>query len=168
MGHFKILVVLDSRTFHKYFAPDRVEMSSSNGGMAEGDIGGEAEGNIGGRAVASAGNTSESSHSKDVSRPDVPSRDDSIEFIGIIRKEMRRIFPHVPDLDLLRWLGSQSDSRVSPKLRSDAMSKRIKLSELAKVVAKKTATSSSKGVMIYEASKTASKNRALDDRFKGK
>ncbi|GFY87277.1 hypothetical protein Acr_05g0009160 [Actinidia rufa] len=38
-GHFKIPVVLDSRTFHKYFTPGQVEMSSSSGGMAEGDIG---------------------------------------------------------------------------------------------------------------------------------
>ncbi|GFZ00417.1 hypothetical protein Acr_14g0000530 [Actinidia rufa] len=38
-GHFKILVVLDSRTFHKYFALGRVEMSSSGGGSVEGDIG---------------------------------------------------------------------------------------------------------------------------------
>ncbi|GFS35777.1 aminopeptidase P1 [Actinidia rufa] len=33
-GHFKIPVVLDSRTFHKYFALGRVEMSSSGGAMS--------------------------------------------------------------------------------------------------------------------------------------
>ena len=49
-----------------------------------------------------------------------------------------------------------------------AMSKRIKLSQLAKVVAEKAATSSSKGVVIFEASKMASKKRALDDGFQGK
>ncbi|GFS39087.1 hypothetical protein Acr_00g0061090 [Actinidia rufa] len=40
-GHFKILVILNSRTFHKYFAPDRVEMSLSDSDKAEGDIGSE-------------------------------------------------------------------------------------------------------------------------------
>ncbi|GFZ15877.1 hypothetical protein Acr_25g0002860 [Actinidia rufa] len=141
VGHFKIPVVLDSRTFHKYFAPDRVKISSSSGGTTEGDIGGEAEGDIGGGAVASAstGNVSESSHFKDVPRPEVLSRDDSVEFIGIIGKEMRRILPH-----------------------------RIKLSQLAKVVAKKTATSSSKGVVISEAPKMKPKKRASDDESKGK
>ncbi|GFZ00931.1 hypothetical protein Acr_14g0005660 [Actinidia rufa] len=84
-------------------------MSSSGGGTAKGDIGGEAEGDIGGGAATSSGNTSESSHSQDVPRPEVSSRDDSIEFIGIIRKEKRRIFPHIPDLNLLRWSGEKSE-----------------------------------------------------------
>ncbi|GFY85508.1 hypothetical protein Acr_04g0002460 [Actinidia rufa] len=95
----------------------------------------EAEDDIGGRAAASMGDA------------------------RIIEKEMRRILPHVHDLDLLRWsgekirdpflgpapsslssssnsrLGSQLDSRLSSELRSDAMSKRIKLSLLAKAIA---------------------------------
>ncbi|GFZ03492.1 hypothetical protein Acr_16g0001160 [Actinidia rufa] len=158
-GHFKILVVLDSKTFHKYFAPGRVEMSLSGRGTTEGDIGGEAEGDIRGRATVSAGDASESSHSKDVPRPEVPSRDDSVEFIGIIGKEMRRILPHVLDLTLLRWSGgkvrdpflglapsslsSSSDSRLGSPSDSD-WSKRINLSQLAKVVAEKTVTASSK------------------------
>ncbi|GFZ19872.1 hypothetical protein Acr_28g0005770 [Actinidia rufa] len=152
-----------------------------SGGTAEVDIGGEAEGNIRGGAATSTGDTSESSQSKDVPRPEVLSRDDSVKFIGIIGKEMRRILPYVPDLNLLRWsgekvrdhflgpapnssssssdsrLGSRSDSRLSPELRSDVISKRIKLSQLAKVVAKKIATSSSK------ASEMASKKGALND-----
>ncbi|GFZ12349.1 hypothetical protein Acr_23g0007340 [Actinidia rufa] len=48
------------------------------------------------------------------------------------------------------------------------MSKRLKLSDLAKVVAKKAATSASKGVVISEGSKTTSGKRALDDGSKGK
>ena len=48
------------------------------------------------------------------------------------------------------------------------MSKRIKLSQLAKVVAEKTAIYSSKGVVISEAFEMASKKRALDDGSKGK
>ncbi|GFS36407.1 hypothetical protein Acr_00g0045780 [Actinidia rufa] len=127
-----------------------------------GALGGEAEGNIGGGAATSASDASESSHSKDVPRPEVPSRDDSVEFIRIIGKEMRRILPHIPDLTLLRWSGG--------KVRDPflAMSKRIKLSQLAKVVAEKTTTSSSKGVVISEVSEMASKKRPLDDGSKGK
>ncbi|GFZ21535.1 hypothetical protein Acr_29g0006970 [Actinidia rufa] len=99
-------VILNSRTFHKYFATGRVEMSSSGGSTVKGDIGGEAEGDIGGGAST---------------------------FVG-----------HA------------------------MMSRRIKLSELAKVVAKKAATPSSKSVVIFEASKTTSKKRTLDDGSKGK
>ncbi|GFY96748.1 hypothetical protein Acr_11g0010540 [Actinidia rufa] len=48
------------------------------------------------------------------------------------------------------------------------MSKRLKLSDLAKVVAKKAATFASKGVVISEGSETTSGKRALDDGSKGK
>ncbi|GFZ19277.1 hypothetical protein Acr_27g0010160 [Actinidia rufa] len=48
------------------------------------------------------------------------------------------------------------------------MSKRLKLSDLAKVVAQKAATSASKGVVISEGSETTSGKRALDDGSKGK
>ncbi|GFS38925.1 hypothetical protein Acr_00g0060240 [Actinidia rufa] len=48
------------------------------------------------------------------------------------------------------------------------MSKRLKLSDLAKVVAQKAATSASKGVVISEGSETTFGKRALDDGSKGK
>ncbi|GFY96585.1 hypothetical protein Acr_11g0008910 [Actinidia rufa] len=48
------------------------------------------------------------------------------------------------------------------------MSKRLKLSDLAKVVAQKAATSASKGVVISEGSETISGKRDLDDGSKGK
>ncbi|GFZ03787.1 hypothetical protein Acr_16g0004110 [Actinidia rufa] len=48
------------------------------------------------------------------------------------------------------------------------MSRRLKLSDLAKVVAQKTATSASKGVVISEGSETTSGKRPLDDGSKGK
>ncbi|GFY86119.1 hypothetical protein Acr_04g0008570 [Actinidia rufa] len=48
------------------------------------------------------------------------------------------------------------------------MSKRLKLSDLAKVVAQKAATSASKGVVLSEGSETTSGKRALDDGSKGK
>ncbi|GFY95697.1 hypothetical protein Acr_11g0000030 [Actinidia rufa] len=48
------------------------------------------------------------------------------------------------------------------------MSKRLKFSDLSKVVAQKAATSTSKGVVISEGSETTSGKRALDDGSKGK
>ncbi|GFZ06624.1 hypothetical protein Acr_18g0007940 [Actinidia rufa] len=48
------------------------------------------------------------------------------------------------------------------------MSKRLKLSNLAKVVAQKAATSASRGVVISEGSETTSGKRALDDGSNGK
>ncbi|GFS40351.1 hypothetical protein Acr_00g0068030 [Actinidia rufa] len=48
------------------------------------------------------------------------------------------------------------------------MSKRLKLSDLAKVVAQKAATSISKGVVISEGFETTSGKRVLDDGSKGK
>ncbi|GFZ16733.1 hypothetical protein Acr_26g0000030 [Actinidia rufa] len=48
------------------------------------------------------------------------------------------------------------------------MSKRLKLSDLAKVVAQKAANSVSKGVVISEGSETTSGKRVLDDGSKGK
>ncbi|GFY97875.1 hypothetical protein Acr_12g0004160 [Actinidia rufa] len=48
------------------------------------------------------------------------------------------------------------------------MSKRLKLSDLTKVVAQKAATSASKGVVISEGSETTSGKEALDDGSKGK
>ncbi|GFY85222.1 hypothetical protein Acr_03g0019960 [Actinidia rufa] len=53
--------------------------------------------------------------------------------------------------------------RCSVSLRA-----RLKLSDLAKVVAQKAATSASKGVVISEGSETTSGKRALDDGSKGK
>ncbi|GFZ03407.1 hypothetical protein Acr_16g0000310 [Actinidia rufa] len=80
--HFKILAFLDSRTFHKYFVPNQVEMSSSGSDTVEGDAGG--------RATASAGDESESRYSRDVPYPNVLSRDDLVDFIGIIKKENKK------------------------------------------------------------------------------
>ncbi|GFZ00559.1 hypothetical protein Acr_14g0001940 [Actinidia rufa] len=144
-GHFKILVILTSSTFYKYFALGRVEVSSSGGGAVEGDTGGKAAGDIK-EAAALMGPTSESSCSTSVSRLDVPSRGDSIEFVGTIGDGMR-IPLHASNL---------------------AISRRIKLNELAKVAAQKAATPSSKGVIISEGSEMASKKRAPNDGSKGK
>ncbi|PSS08074.1 Protein naked cuticle 1 like [Actinidia chinensis var. chinensis] len=63
-GHFKISVILNSRPFRKYFAPDRVEMSLNGSDKAEGDIRGEAEGDIGGVTIASVGDATMSKRIK--------------------------------------------------------------------------------------------------------
>ncbi|GFZ19567.1 hypothetical protein Acr_28g0002720 [Actinidia rufa] len=115
----------------------RGKMSSSGGSTVEGDIGGG--------ATTSVGDASESHHSRYVPCPDVPSRDDSVEYIGTIGKEMWRILPH-----------------------------RIKLSQLAKTMAEKAAISFTKGVVISEKHpqdevlESPSKKRAFDDGSKGK
>ncbi|PSS36174.1 Collagen alpha-1(VII) chain like [Actinidia chinensis var. chinensis] len=75
-----------------------VEVSSSGGGMAEGEVGGEAEGDIRGENAATADHTSESSRSIDVSPLGVLSREDSVELAGIIGEEM--LSPHAFDLDV--------------------------------------------------------------------
>ncbi|GFY90437.1 hypothetical protein Acr_07g0006340 [Actinidia rufa] len=77
---------------------------------------------------------------------------------GTFRLYYRAIDPAPTSYFLLRRLVNQLP----------AMSKRLKLSDLAKVVAKKAATSASKGVVISEGSETTSGKRALDDRSKGK
>ncbi|GFY91276.1 hypothetical protein Acr_07g0014720 [Actinidia rufa] len=75
------------------------------------------------------------------------------------------------------WSGLRVTSFLSLTCLSDgerlvnqrsAMSKRLKLSDLAKVVAQKAATSASKGVVISEGSETTSGKRALDDGSTGK
>ncbi|GFY88859.1 hypothetical protein Acr_06g0007990 [Actinidia rufa] len=60
--------------------------------------------------------------------------------------------------------------RCSAPLRASDLPclKRLKLSDLTKVVAQKAATSASKGVVISEGSETTSGKRALDDGSKGK
>ncbi|PSS07222.1 Proline--tRNA ligase [Actinidia chinensis var. chinensis] len=163
-GHFKIPVILTSRTFYKYFSPGRVEVSSSGSGVAEGDIGGEAEGDIR-EAAALASHASESSYSTGVSRPDVPSREGSVEFVGTIRDGMR-IPLHASNLGLLRRFGERNRDHLG--LIPSSLSSSSGSSELAKVAAQKIATPSSKGVVISEGSEMASKKRAPDNGSKGK
>ncbi|GFY81138.1 hypothetical protein Acr_01g0009470 [Actinidia rufa] len=142
-GHFKILVILNSRTFYKYFAPGQVEVYSSGGCMAGGEVGGEAEGDIRGESAATADHASESSHPTNVSRLGVPSREGSIELAGFIEEEM--LSPHASVLDAKAVRGKG----LRPL-------RRLKLSELAKVVAQKAAAPTLKGVVapLSEAKKT--------------
>ena len=75
-GYFNISIVLDSRTFHWFFASGRTEMSSSGGDNDKFRDG----------TVAILGDEGESCH------------------IRTIGKEMRNVLPRLLDLTLLRWL----------------------------------------------------------------
>ncbi|GFY96664.1 hypothetical protein Acr_11g0009700 [Actinidia rufa] len=155
--HFKILVILTSRTFYKYFAIGQVEVSSSSGGAAKGDIRGEAEGDIR-EAAAPAGHASESSCSTGVFRLDVPSREGSIEFVKTIGDGMR-IPLHASNLGLLRRSGERDRDHLG----------------LAPSSLSSSSGSSSKshnpffeGCGLSEGSEMASKKRAPNDGSKGK
>ncbi|GFZ12653.1 hypothetical protein Acr_23g0010380 [Actinidia rufa] len=63
---------------------------------------------------------------------------------------------------------ARSHGLVLPRSRGFGDWTSLKLSDLAKVVAQKAATSASKGVVISEGSETTSGKRALDDGSKGK
>ncbi|GFS34098.1 hypothetical protein Acr_00g0032210 [Actinidia rufa] len=56
-----------------------------------------------GRAAPVTGDKGESFHFRDEHSLSESPQGTSIEYIGTIRKEMRRILPHVLDLPLLRW-----------------------------------------------------------------
>ncbi|GFY91512.1 hypothetical protein Acr_07g0017080 [Actinidia rufa] len=122
-GYFEVSKVLGSRTFQKHFATGCTALSTSGGdNTASGEEG------------------------------EFITREDSVEYLGVIRqgigRAVRRAFPGVPDETLLRWLGGKvknpftnlrpgtsgfssgsgsdsiSDSELPPELRSDAMSAR--------------------------------------------
>ncbi|GFZ06815.1 hypothetical protein Acr_18g0009850 [Actinidia rufa] len=97
-------------------------------------------------------------------RRESPSRNDSIECLGSIRTELRRLLPHIPDLTLLRWTGGKvldpildhflnapssnpssescSDSSLPVELESDAMSKRVSFKKIGEKLEKMAGASS--------------------------
>ncbi|GFS34121.1 hypothetical protein Acr_00g0032370 [Actinidia rufa] len=98
---FTIKEVLKSKFFRRYFKLNSKSMASSGGDNGK-DI------QIGGMALV-VGDKGESHHSRDESYRDDHSQDGSIEYIGTIRKEMRKVLPRLPDLTLLGILGEKSD-----------------------------------------------------------
>ena len=55
---------------------------------------------------AYSGDSGESRHSRDEHiQRDSHFRDESLEYLGTVRKELRRILPNIPDLTLLMWSG---------------------------------------------------------------
>ncbi|GFS29092.1 hypothetical protein Acr_00g0005310 [Actinidia rufa] len=75
---------------------------------------------IGGVALVT-GNNGESHHSRDEPHRGYHSLNGSVEYIGTLKKEMRKVFPHLPDLTLLRLLGGKVRSLI-PSLESGSSS----------------------------------------------
>ncbi|GFZ15737.1 hypothetical protein Acr_25g0001460 [Actinidia rufa] len=158
---FPILLHMKFFGFQGYRAAQvsRGEMSSYDGDK---DTSGDG-------AVAASSNEGESLRPRDESPQNESPRDEFVEYVGIIKKEWRRILPLLPDLTMLRLLGgkvpnplglspfssgpssdsrseSLSDSRLPLELRLDGwmMSKRITLLKLAKRVDDKKSKEGSK------------------------
>ncbi|GFZ04977.1 hypothetical protein Acr_17g0005490 [Actinidia rufa] len=96
---FTIKEVFESKFFCKCFKVASQFMASNEGNKRDNPPPSS--------AAPIAGNEGESCHSRDEPRLSGPSQDDSVEYIGTIKKKMRRILPHVPDLTLLRWSGGK-------------------------------------------------------------
>ncbi|GFZ12756.1 aluminum activated malate transporter family protein [Actinidia rufa] len=132
-----------------------------------------------GDTPSSSSDVGESQNPHEQARRESPSRDDSIDCLGSIRTELRRMLPHIPDLTLLRWSGGKvldpildrfmnapssssnfssescSDSSLPVELESDAMSKRISFKKIGEKLGKSADVSSgtpvpTKGVVIGE------------------
>ncbi|GFY92556.1 hypothetical protein Acr_08g0009520 [Actinidia rufa] len=162
-GCFSVPVLLDSKSYRRVFVSPGSRASRIAGGNLPS---GEAPSNVG-----------ESQNPHEQARRESPSRDDSIECLGSIRTELRRLLPHIPDLTLLRWTGGKvldsildhflnapssnpssescSDSSLPVELESDTMSKRVNFKKIGKKLGKMAGASSGtpvleKGVVIGE------------------
>ncbi|GFY83191.1 hypothetical protein Acr_02g0014310 [Actinidia rufa] len=115
-------------------------------------------------APSSSSDVGESQNPHEQARRESPSRDDSIECLGSIRTELRRLLPHILDLTLLRWTGGKvldpildrflnvpssnpssescSDSSLPVELESDAMSKRVSFKKIGEKLGKTAGASS--------------------------
>ena len=87
-------IVLGSKAFQNCFALDRERMSSNDRDNVEDE-------SLDGVATT-AGDEGESYHSRDKHPRSESPRDESVEYIGTIKKEMRNILHRLPDLTLLR------------------------------------------------------------------
>ena len=94
-----VSVVMSSKAFKKSIALNSQGMSSSGGDNIE-------DKSVNG-ATAIAGDKGESYHTQDEPRRGDHSRDGSVEYIGTIKKQMRRVLPRLPDLTFLRLLGER-------------------------------------------------------------
>ncbi|GFY88794.1 hypothetical protein Acr_06g0007340 [Actinidia rufa] len=130
-----------------------------------------------GEVSSSTSDVAESKNPHEQARRESPSRDDSIECLGSIRTNLRRLLPHIPDLTLLRWSGGKvldpildrfsnapssnslsescSDLSLPVELELDAMSKRVSFKKIGEKLGKVAGASSgaptpAKGVIIGE------------------
>ena len=69
--------------------------------------GDNAEDKLAGGAAPIASDEGESHHSRDKHSQGDHSRDDLVEYLGTIKKGIRRLLPYLPDLTLLRFLGGR-------------------------------------------------------------
>ncbi|GFZ11447.1 hypothetical protein Acr_22g0008450 [Actinidia rufa] len=163
-GRFSIPVLLDSKSFGRVFGSPGSRASRTAGDNL-----------LSGEAPSSSSDVGESKNPHDQARRESPSRDDSIECLGSIRTNFRRLLPHIPDLTLLRWSGGKvldpildrssnapssnsssescSDSSLPVELESDAMSKRVSFKKIGEKLGKAAGASSgtpapAKGVVI--------------------
>ncbi|GFS35921.1 hypothetical protein Acr_00g0042710 [Actinidia rufa] len=152
-GRFSVPVLLESKSFGRVFGSPESKTSRTAGDNLPS-----------GEAPSSSSDVGESENPHDQARRESPSRDDSIECLGSIRMNFRRLLPHIPDLTLLRWLGGKvldpilgrssnasssnslsescSDSSLPVELESDAMSKRVSFKKIGEKLGKTAGASS--------------------------
>ncbi|GFY92423.1 hypothetical protein Acr_08g0008190 [Actinidia rufa] len=104
-GRFSVPVLLESKSFGQVFGSPESRTSRTAGANLPS-----------GEASSSSSDVGESENPHDQARRESPSRDDSIECLGSIRTNFRRLLPHIPYLTLLRWLGGRL-ARSSGRLR---------------------------------------------------
>ncbi|GFZ20876.1 hypothetical protein Acr_29g0000380 [Actinidia rufa] len=176
-GRFSVPVLLDSKSFGRVFG--------SPGSRASRTVGG----NIPSEKVPRASSDmDESKNPHEQAQRESPSRDDSIECLGSIRTNLRRLLPHIPDLTLLRWSGGKVLDPIldhflnAPSLNSlseSSMSKRVSFKKIGEKLGKAAGASSgapvpAKGVVIGEkrpgesVTSSPSKKGKVDDGSKGK
>ncbi|GFZ00563.1 hypothetical protein Acr_14g0001980 [Actinidia rufa] len=152
-GHFSVPVLLNSKSFGRVFGSPGSRASRTAGdNLPSGEV------------PSSSSDVGESKNPHEQAQRESPSRDDSIECLGSIRTNLRRLLPHIPDLTLLRWSGrkvldpildrfsnapssnslseSCSDSSLPVELKSDAMSKRVSFKKIGEKLGKAAGASS--------------------------
>ncbi|GFY87393.1 hypothetical protein Acr_05g0010320 [Actinidia rufa] len=178
-GRFSIPVLLDSKSYCRVFVSPGSRPSRTAGvNLLSGDT------------PSSSSDVGESQNPHEQARRESPSQDDSIECLGSIRTELRRMLPHIPDLTLLRWLGGKvmdhildcfmnAPSSSSNPSSESSMSNRISFKKIGVKLGKSANVSSGtpvpvKGVVIGEKraresiTSSPSKKGKADDDSKGK
>ncbi|GFS39093.1 hypothetical protein Acr_00g0061140 [Actinidia rufa] len=178
-GLFFVPVLLDSKSYHRVF----VSPSSRASRTASDNL-------PSGEAPSSSSDVGESQNPHEQARQESPSRDDSIECLGSIRTELRRLLPHIPPLTLLRCSGGKvldpildrfmnAPSSSSNPSSESSMSKRVSFKKIGERLKKSTGVSSgtpvpAKGVVIGEKlagesiTSSPSKKGKANDGSKGK
>ncbi|GFZ03432.1 hypothetical protein Acr_16g0000560 [Actinidia rufa] len=151
-GRFLVPMLLDSKSFGRVFGSPGSRASRTVGDNLPSE-----------EVPSSSSDVGESKNPHEQARRESPSRDDSIECLGSIRTNLRRLLPHIPDLTLLRWSGGK---RVSFKKIGEKLGKAAGASSGALIPAK--------GLIIGEKrpresiTSLPSKKGKVDDGSKGK